>query len=316
MDINIQDEHYNKYIKYKHKYLELKEQSGGVLNWRRMFSWLFTNKSENKSKNKSENESKNEILNLENKLLIHLLPNLYYNNNNNNFILIYINICNIIINYCEYFYINDLTNEKLIPKFKNNNKDNIKKAQYQIRKISKELSEELSKKLEIYFNLVNNCIKNNYSSISKKNNFNINNNNFVRIVTTNIDNNIKGIFANSEISEENFNSIKKNLGNIENLLKLQVLITNNNNNINDNIMLIKCFFIYIILKISKEKKVNINYDNYLYYIDDDYKGGDNGDNYIDLLSTLLDIIYFYTDDNQQKKIVYHLIKFNILYQMI
>ena len=29
MDINIQDKYYNKYIKYKTKYLELKEQSGG-----------------------------------------------------------------------------------------------------------------------------------------------------------------------------------------------------------------------------------------------------------------------------------------------
>jgi tetratricopeptide (TPR) repeat protein len=32
MDINIQDKHYNKYIKYKLKYFELKKQSGGV--WR------------------------------------------------------------------------------------------------------------------------------------------------------------------------------------------------------------------------------------------------------------------------------------------
>jgi cysteinyl-tRNA synthetase len=32
MDINIQDKHYNKYLKYKLKYLELKKQSGGELD--------------------------------------------------------------------------------------------------------------------------------------------------------------------------------------------------------------------------------------------------------------------------------------------
>jgi hypothetical protein len=32
MDINIQDKHYNKYLKYKLKYLELKKQSGGFFN--------------------------------------------------------------------------------------------------------------------------------------------------------------------------------------------------------------------------------------------------------------------------------------------
>jgi hypothetical protein len=31
MDINIQDKHYNKYLKYKLKYLELKQQSGGMV---------------------------------------------------------------------------------------------------------------------------------------------------------------------------------------------------------------------------------------------------------------------------------------------
>jgi hypothetical protein len=31
MDINIQDKHYKKYLKYKFKYLELKQQSGGEL---------------------------------------------------------------------------------------------------------------------------------------------------------------------------------------------------------------------------------------------------------------------------------------------
>jgi hypothetical protein len=39
MDINIQDKHYNKYLKYKLKYLELKEQSGGGV-----FSYLYPNK--------------------------------------------------------------------------------------------------------------------------------------------------------------------------------------------------------------------------------------------------------------------------------
>jgi hypothetical protein len=32
MDINIKDKHYNKYLKYKLKYLELKKQSGGELD--------------------------------------------------------------------------------------------------------------------------------------------------------------------------------------------------------------------------------------------------------------------------------------------
>jgi hypothetical protein len=39
MDINIQDEYYNKYLKYKLKYLELKQSGGGLRGFN---SWKNT----------------------------------------------------------------------------------------------------------------------------------------------------------------------------------------------------------------------------------------------------------------------------------
>jgi hypothetical protein len=67
MDINIQDKHYNKYLKYKLKYLELKKQSGGGV-----FSYFYPNKT---TKNYEEIKKKDTINDMK-RMIIKIIPDL------------------------------------------------------------------------------------------------------------------------------------------------------------------------------------------------------------------------------------------------
>ena len=134
--MNINDEHYKKYIKYKTKYLELKEYSGGRLRTRNRghtrpvristpryqydsskqpeindldrFITLYIQKEKIKWDSIIESQIPNKIFLIEDFLLNNLLNEiLIYDTKTEDLVVnIYKQICNIILNYREYFYLN------------------------------------------------------------------------------------------------------------------------------------------------------------------------------------------------------------------
>jgi len=191
--MNIQDIHYNKYIKYKTKYLELKEQSGGIgesmygNQYEEIKTKILLFDSKYKEQKTLEKEINNEtnyiskhvkknkykttmitnIVSIEDYLLNTLLPELYTININNNivFIKIFKDISKTIINYREYFY--SIKNykpiyldsiKKKIKQYEKNIETNLNNLNSKLFKFVLNYK-KLRKIIEIYFKNVNNSIQ-------------------------------------------------------------------------------------------------------------------------------------------------------------
>jgi len=335
--MDIDDEHYKKYIKYKTKYLELKEHSGGGNFFKFLFN-IF------KSKNKTEETSspslknidvknniqlfisdiskdkvkvKDKIKKIEDNLLNVLLIELM---DNKLAVDIYKQICNTILNYQEYFYLNvnnlNIKTQNIINSKKSKNKkkipyitidvlqinciENILVAQEKINNLIYKLPnlKDLKKLITIYFNYVYESIDNNIYSIVriiefKQNNiFNIISN---EISDSNITNKIKAL----PDPKENSPQFMKELYNIQKLLKLKVLLHNIGDNTNNSIMLINCYFYAFKLKLSLFKQVSINHADF-YFDRINLTGGNDfviivdKNIIINILNTLIQIIIFFS----------------------
>ena len=184
--MDIEDIYYKKYLKYKLKYLELKQNGGGLKYWFKntftpdkeeiygkeqydlieikIKSFEIEDKEIEKKEKKDTNYKKNneykkimlkKILDIEEYLLNTLLPVLYTLNTNDVFINVYKEISNTIINYREYFYLHSnkqITIENIIQA-----KQNIEEYLNSL-KISKFLN--LRKIIKLYFKYVNDFIQN------------------------------------------------------------------------------------------------------------------------------------------------------------
>jgi hypothetical protein len=205
----MEDIHYNKYIKYKTKYLELKEQRGSGLDVRKWFSKKFNNKikeEENPVKQIEEKDIFGEIFDelIKQKLLIHrrfhfekdslslqiylleiflfnkILPHLYIYKNTTkyqqNIIIIYKSFCNA-INTCHKNTYREEQNIKEIKIFNNELQlsiiimylDNIKK-EYGID------SPVLKETILMYFSSLDYCINNEIEFYNNNSNICENNN--------------------------------------------------------------------------------------------------------------------------------------------
>jgi hypothetical protein len=207
MNMNIQDIHYNKYIKYKTKYLELKELSGGKdenmygNQYKEIKTKILLFESNYKNINKLEkdfNNEKNEtskhkkyniyktnmitnIVSIEDYLLNTLLPELYTINSNDVFIKIFKDISKTIINYREYFYL--IKNykqiyldsiKKKIKQYEKNIKTNLDSLNLKKFNFVSNNFKKLRKIIEIYFKNVNNSIQKLDSFTYKSENWHIN----------------------------------------------------------------------------------------------------------------------------------------------
>jgi len=322
MDINIQDLHYQKYIKYKKKYLELK-QSGGIGKPKvNVYGSQYNNMKTliKKLDNKSDTIylMQQKILLIEDFLLNKLLTELMKKNSENKFIDVYKEICYTIICYREYFYITDRNEEKrktgttgtkgfldFINFLKDSNIKNIHSAQNNINKHLNSLStiskfKNLKKIIKIYFNYVKRCINDNIYSVIENNlifdfynlsgiSYKIKDN-----ITNDIQQEIRQL-TNIPMDQENFKTaIDTKINNIKKLLKLQVLFNNNNNiDTDNNIMLINCYFILIKLMFRNYKSIKIPYDNFL------FGGSEKKIKITEILNTLINIIYYYTIDTSK-----------------
>ena len=108
--MDIDDNHYKKYIKYKTKYLELKEQLGGGLYIIDLDHFMnsYIEKEKNKYDEIFNSQIPNKIFLIEDFLLNNLLKEiLIYDTKTEDLVVeIYKQICNTILNYREYFYLN------------------------------------------------------------------------------------------------------------------------------------------------------------------------------------------------------------------
>ena len=108
--MDIDDKHYKKYIKYKTKYLELKEQLGGGLYIIDLDHFMnsYIEKEKNKYDEIFNSQIPNKIFLIEDFLLNNLLKEiLIYDTKTEDLVVeIYKQICNTILNYREYFYLN------------------------------------------------------------------------------------------------------------------------------------------------------------------------------------------------------------------
>ena len=226
------------------------------------------------------------IVSIEDYLLNTLLPELYNNNNNkdiknihDNLIIIYINICRIIINYREYFYSKHNYNEKYINSIKQNIKEYIKNIKNKLN-LGKINLKKLKNIIKLYFENVNDSIEYldsfTYKSknLEKENDclFTYINNNIINFTENSIFAKIKTTFLKILNNKENLKNKLISLYNIKEILKIYVLITFKNNtyinNIDNIMMLINCYLIIInnmeILKDDANlNNNNINYDLYL-----------------------------------------------------
>jgi hypothetical protein len=164
----MEDIHYNKYIKYKTKYLELKEQRGsGIGEWfkikeEKIFENNFDILKDNKCKidnylNYNKNNISIIISSVEEFLLNKILPQLYIYNNKTDYQQIIINIyksfCNTINTYRSEQNIKEiLLNNVLQLSIINTGLDNIKSS-YKID------LPVLRKIISLYFQFLNTCIE-------------------------------------------------------------------------------------------------------------------------------------------------------------
>lgn len=270
-------------------------------------------------KNNNSDSFQNKIFKIENFLLTNLLNTLdtIHSNNNNIFKNIYKEICKIIFNYREYFFLNDKKSNTgnsgktksgfldLITEFKNNNIKNINSAKIEIDKYINNLYiidkkykfKNLKIILNMYYNLVNKCIEKNIFSIADNNlPLSIKKNKITETITETIKEEINLIINKIK----NYKEIPiQFIKSINNKLKLLLLLDyNNNNNFNNNIMFINCYFFIIKIILSKIKK-NITYKDLFFSggnIDDE-KSKKDENSIKDILNILIIIIYYYTNIN-------------------
>jgi hypothetical protein len=169
MDINIQDEHYKKYIKYKTKYLELKEQSGGggvITFFKSEEEKIYGEKIDiKKTLNifKTHNTSLWDIEKYLTNIIFQELYKKYFDNNEeqkkNIIIELYKIICNTINNYYEYFKNKDISKKHTIEE---NNKNNLTQLIKHLDNIKTPLLKQI---VELYFTMLNNHIKKDFKDI-------------------------------------------------------------------------------------------------------------------------------------------------------
>jgi hypothetical protein len=222
------------------------------------------------------------IVSIEDYLLNTLLPELYNNVFNkdihNNFIIIYINICRIIINYREYFYSKHNYNEEYINSIKQNIEDYIINIKNKLNFGNLKLK-ILKNIIELYFKNVNDSIKYLDSFTYKSKNWEIDysnkehykdndclftfiNNNIINFTENSIFTKIKITFAKILNNKEGLKKKTISLYNIKEILKIYVLITFKNNihinNIDNIMMLINCNLIIINNREILKDDANLN----------------------------------------------------------
>jgi hypothetical protein len=317
--MNIDNQYYKKYLKYKIKYIELKELQGGKNKIN-----VYGNEYENMKvfitslNTKKLVSVRYKIYDIETYLLNTLLTELLKKNAGSEeaFENIFHEICNTILNYREYFYLND-KNSSFVPKKKSKptnfldlisylkeaNINNIKISQQKINKYLDSLKKiskfkNLRNIIKLYFDYVDECIKKNIYTVIDNNlplNFD-NKSGILNRVNESIPNKIiNEINKINDITHNsnNYDILIKKLYTIQKLLKLNVLY--NNKNIDDNIMLINNYFIMIKLILANYKQMEIKYKDFL--SDNSILNGGsniNRNKVIDILNALLNIIYHNT----------------------
>ena len=269
----------------------------------------------------------NQILKIEDDLLNNLLENLIKKNPNSNnvFESIYKEICNVILNYREFFYLNvdnfDIKTASIIEAIKNNtvivektkdivitvNKlkinciENIVFAQNRINTLLKNNKfQELETIITKYFTLVYESIDTNIYSVVKeeKRNRKFKNSYILKKIIDEVsENNITRNIITLEKPQKDYNKFMKELYNIQKLLKLNILYNNNINDDTDNyIMLINCYIFVFKFQLAIYKQIPLNHDDL--YFNKDIFGGEtkpvNKDIVMHILNTLINIILYFT----------------------
>jgi hypothetical protein len=163
----MEDIHYNKYIKYKTKYLELKEQRGsGIGEWFKIKEEkIFENNFDNLKEYKSfintylnnEGDISNFIYKLEVFLLDKILPQLYIYNNKTDYQQIIINIYKSFCNTINTYYRSNENIEEILKI----HRSQINKGLDKINTSYKIDLPVLRSTISLYFQLLNYCIQQN-----------------------------------------------------------------------------------------------------------------------------------------------------------
>jgi len=360
--MDIQDVYYNKYIKYKLKYLELK-QSGGVYipfytsyiqekkkekeiefygeeEYKQIEDFILITDSQQGKLDNIETK-KTKISNIESFLLNKLINKLKSKNEfKEDFENIKKEILNTILNYRQYFYLNKFSYNNLEKQSKNETETeteikrnilSLRNSYYRkIRLANEKIIKYLDNLIKIFkFKKLKTLINQYFEYINILNtldkpislNF-YDDDDYKEDISKKFNDEITELVTITRYLKKNYYEITTKLSYIQNLVK-QYELYNNKNNIDDNIMLINCYFILINLMFVKFKDIELNYYDYNNILFGGSLSQDIGlnkydynnilldggtlsqDNIIVILHTLSSIIYYYKKNLTELNIIYN-----------